>query len=62
MICAGGTLGASSLPPLACCGETIRGMGVGLTTAAVLATQMDMKLGVHSADHTTTFWLSVPAV
>jgi len=37
-------------------------LGVGLSTAAVLATQMDMKLGVHSADNTTTFWLSVPAV
>lgn len=34
--------------------------GVGLTIAAVLAAQMDMKLGVHSADNTTTFWLSVP--
>lgn len=35
--------------------------GVGLTIAAVLASQMDMKLGMHSADNTTTFWLSVPA-
>lgn len=35
--------------------------GVGLTIAAVLAAQMNMKLGVHSADNTTTFWLSIPA-
>ena len=36
--------------------------GVGLTIAGVLAAQMDMKLGVHSADNTTTFWLSIPAI
>lgn len=36
--------------------------GVGLTVAAVLAAQMNMKLGVHSADNTTTFWLSIPAI
>jgi signal transduction histidine kinase len=36
-------------------------LGVGLTVAGVLAAQMDMKLGVHSADNTTTFWLSIPA-
>ena len=35
-------------------------LGIGLTTAAVLATQMNMKLGVHSADNVTTFWLSSP--
>ncbi len=35
-------------------------LGIGLTTAAVLATQMDMKLGVHSAENVTTFWLSIP--
>ncbi len=34
--------------------------GIGLTIAAVLAAQMNMKLGVHSADNTTTFWLSIP--
>ncbi len=34
--------------------------GVGLTSAAVLAGQMNMRLGVHSASNTTTFWLSVP--
>ncbi len=38
-----------------------RHLGVGLSIAAVLAGQMDMKLGVHSAEGTTTFWLSVPA-
>ncbi len=36
--------------------------GVGLTSAAVLANQMDMRLGVHSENKTTTFWLSVPLV
>ena len=36
-------------------------LGVGLTSTAVLALQMDMKIGVHSADNTTTFWLSIPA-
>ena len=35
-------------------------LGVGLTTAAVLASQMSMKLGAHSADNITTFWLSSP--
>jgi len=35
-------------------------LGVGLTTAAVLAIQMNMKLGAHSADNVTTFWLSSP--
>lgn len=35
-------------------------LGIGLTTAAVLATQMNMKLGAHSADNVTTFWLSSP--
>lgn len=36
--------------------------GVGLTIAGVLGNQMGMKLGVQSANNTTTFWLSVPAV
>ena len=35
-------------------------LGIGLTTAAVMATQMNMKLGVHSADNITSFWLSSP--
>ncbi len=35
--------------------------GIGLTTAAVLSSQMGMNLGVHSADNTTVFWLSIPA-
>ena len=35
-------------------------LGIGLTTAAVLATQMNIKLGVHSAENITTFWLSSP--
>lgn len=35
--------------------------GIGLTTAAVLSRQMGMNLGVHSADNTTVFWLSIPA-
>jgi signal transduction histidine kinase len=42
--------------------KTSKHFGVGLSIAAVLAGQMNMKLGVHSADDTTTFWLSVPAV
>ena len=35
--------------------------GIGLTTATVLSRQMGMNLGVHSADNTTVFWLSIPA-
>jgi len=34
--------------------------GIGLTVAAVLAGQMNARLGVKSAENTTTFWLSVP--
>ena len=36
--------------------------GVGLSIAGVLAHQCGMKLGVQSANSTTTFWLSSPAV
>ena len=35
--------------------------GIGLTTAAVLSSQMGMHLGVHSADNATVFWLRIPA-
>jgi len=35
--------------------------GIGLTTASVLAGQMGMRLGVRSAEGTTTTWLSMPA-
>jgi len=35
-------------------------LGVGLTTAAMLANQMGMRLGVNSENNITTFWLSVP--
>ncbi|TLD71641.1 HAMP domain-containing histidine kinase [Phragmitibacter flavus] len=35
-------------------------LGLGLTIAAMLAHQMDIRLGVNSQDHTTTFWVSVP--
>jgi signal transduction histidine kinase len=34
--------------------------GIGLTTASVLAGQMDMRLGLRSAEGTTTVWLSIP--
>ncbi|NNE91393.1 MAG: HAMP domain-containing histidine kinase [Verrucomicrobiales bacterium] len=34
--------------------------GVGLTTAGVLAGQMDIRLGFRYADGTTTVWLSLP--
>jgi len=37
-------------------------LGLGLTIAAMLAHQMDMRLGVSSNDNTTTFWVSVPIV
>jgi signal transduction histidine kinase len=36
--------------------------GVGLTIAAVLSNQMKMRLGVHSENNTTTFWLSIPTL
>lgn len=36
--------------------------GIGLTTASVLAGQMGMRLGLRSAEGTTTAWLSIPAV
>ena len=35
--------------------------GIGLSIAGVLAGQMGMRLGVQSANNTTTFWLSCPA-
>lgn len=34
--------------------------GIGLTTAAVLAGQMGMRLGLRHADATTTAWLAMP--
>ncbi len=34
--------------------------GIGLTTASVLAGQMGMRLGLRSAEGTTTAWLSMP--
>lgn len=36
--------------------------GLGLTTSAVLAGQMNMRLGISHADRTTTLWLAMPAV
>ncbi len=35
--------------------------GLGLTTAGVLAGQMNMRLGLRNAEGTTTAWLSLPA-
>lgn len=35
--------------------------GNGLTTAAILAGQMGIRLGLRNADGTTTVWLSIPA-
>jgi C4-dicarboxylate-specific signal transduction histidine kinase len=35
-------------------------LGLGLTIAAMLAHQMNIRLGVNSQDNTTTFWVSVP--
>ena len=35
--------------------------GLGLTTAAVLAVQMNMRLGVISQNDSTVFWISIPA-
>lgn len=37
-------------------------MGIGLTTAAVLAGRMGMDLGVQSGDDMTSFWLRAPVV
>jgi signal transduction histidine kinase len=36
-------------------------LGLGLTIAAMLCHQMNLQLGVHSENFTTTFWLSCPA-
>lgn len=35
-------------------------LGLGLTIAAMLAHQMNVRLGVNSQDNTTTFWVSLP--
>jgi C4-dicarboxylate-specific signal transduction histidine kinase len=35
-------------------------LGLGLTIAAMLAHQMDIRLGASSSNNTTTFWVSVP--
>ena len=35
-------------------------LGLGLTIAAMLAHQMNLQLGIHSENFTTTFWLSCP--
>lgn len=35
-------------------------LGLGLTIAAMLSHQMNLQLGVHSENFTTTFWLSCP--
>lgn len=35
-------------------------LGLGLTIAAMLCHQMNIRLGVNSQDNTTTFWVSVP--
>ncbi|MEM9017816.1 MAG: HAMP domain-containing sensor histidine kinase, partial [Verrucomicrobiota bacterium] len=43
--------------------ETTKGsdhFGLGLTTAAVLAGEMDMRLGLRHADATTTAWVAMP--
>lgn len=37
-----------------------RHYGIGLTTAGVLAGQMNMRLGLRSSEGTTTAWLSIP--
>ncbi|MEZ0388706.1 MAG: sensor histidine kinase [Verrucomicrobium sp.] len=37
-------------------------LGLGLTIAAMLCHQMNIRLGVNSQDNTTTFWVSVPMV
>lgn len=41
--------------------KTNEHFGLGLTTAGVLAGQMGMRLGLRSAEGTTTAWLSIPA-
>jgi C4-dicarboxylate-specific signal transduction histidine kinase len=35
-------------------------LGLGLTIAAMLSHQMNIRLGVNSQDNVTTFWVSVP--
>jgi C4-dicarboxylate-specific signal transduction histidine kinase len=35
-------------------------LGLGLTIAAMLAHQMEVRIGVNSQENTTTFWLSLP--
>ncbi len=35
-------------------------LGLGLTIAAMLGHQMDIRIGVNSQDNTTTFWISLP--
>jgi C4-dicarboxylate-specific signal transduction histidine kinase len=35
-------------------------LGLGLTIAAMLSHMMNLQLGVHSENFTTTFWLSCP--
>lgn len=35
-------------------------LGLGLTIAAMLSHQMNIRLGVNSQDNATTFWVSVP--
>ena len=45
--------------------ETSKGsehFGIGLTSAAVLAGDMDIRLGLRSAEGTMTAWLSIPTV
>ena len=40
--------------------KTSNHLGLGLTIAAMLCHQMNLQLGVHSENFTTTFWLSCP--
>ena len=35
-------------------------LGLGLTIAAMLAHQMNVRLGINSQENTTTVWLSLP--
>jgi signal transduction histidine kinase len=42
-------------------GKNSHHLGLGLTIAAMLCHQMNLQLGVHSENFTTTFWLSCPA-
>lgn len=35
-------------------------LGLGLTIAAMLCHQMNIRLGVNSQENTTTFWVSIP--